>query len=72
MKDFPFPVIKRMLILVTHVVLAGMLALRLVLFSTITSFPFKLVHSDVSTSRIASNSGFIYYLLILDDYSHFV
>jgi hypothetical protein len=40
--------------------------------STVASFPFQLLHSDVWTSSILSNSGFTYYLVILDDYSHFV
>ena len=40
--------------------------------STVTSFPFQLIHTDVWTSPIPSNSGFLYYLVILDDYSHFV
>jgi hypothetical protein len=40
--------------------------------STVASFPFQLIHSDVWTSPISSNSGFVYYLVILDDYSHFV
>ena len=34
-------------------------------------FPFQLVHCDVWTSPILSSSGFRYYLLLLDDYSHF-
>jgi hypothetical protein len=40
--------------------------------STVASFPFQLLHSDVWTSPIPSNSGFTYYLVILDDYLHFV
>ena len=36
------------------------------------SFPFELLHCDVWTSPIPSNSGFTYYLVIMDDYSHFV
>jgi hypothetical protein len=40
--------------------------------STVASFPFELIHSDVWTSPIPSNSGFVYYLVILDDFSHFV
>ena len=40
--------------------------------STVASYPFELIHSDVWTSPITSNSGFLYYLVILDDYSHFV
>jgi histone deacetylase 1/2 len=40
--------------------------------STVASSPFQLLHSDVWTSPIPSNSVFTYYLVILDDYSHFV
>jgi hypothetical protein len=40
--------------------------------STVASFPFQLLHSDVWTSPIPSHSGFLYYLVILDDFSHFV
>ncbi|XP_071681837.1 uncharacterized protein [Lolium perenne] len=40
--------------------------------STVASFPFQLIHSDVWTSPVLSNSGYNYYLVILDDYSHFV
>ena len=39
---------------------------------TVASYPFELIHSDVRTSPIPSNSGFVYYLVILDDYSYFV
>lgn len=44
-------------------------------FSSSTSttyFPFQLVHSDVWTSPVPSNSGFLYYLVIIDDYTHYV
>ena len=40
--------------------------------TTIASFPFQLIHSDVWTSPVPSNSGYLYYLVILDDYSHYV
>lgn len=40
--------------------------------SSVASFPFELIHSDVWTSPIPSNSGLLYYLVILDDFSHFV
>jgi histone deacetylase 1/2 len=36
-----------------------------------THAPFELVHCDVWTSPINSLSGFSYYLVCLDDYSHF-
>lgn len=36
-----------------------------------TSVPFELIHCDVWTSPIKSNSGFSYYLVCLDDYTHF-
>src|SRR4051812_15022990 len=38
----------------------------------VVSFPFQLIHSDVWTSPIPSNTGFTYYLVLFDDYSHFV
>ena len=31
-----------------------------------------LIHSDVWTSPVPSNLGYLYYLVILDDYSHYV
>jgi hypothetical protein len=37
---------------------------------SITHGPFELVHCDVWTSPINSLSGFSYYLVCLDDYSH--
>lgn len=37
-----------------------------------TFFPFQLLHSDVWTSPIVSNSGYKYYLAILDDYTHYL
>jgi hypothetical protein len=37
----------------------------------IYSFPFQLLHCDVWTSPIMSNSGFKFYLVILDDFSHY-
>jgi transposase InsO family protein len=35
-------------------------------------FPFQLIHSDVWTSLVTSVSGYKYYLVILDDYTHYV
>jgi hypothetical protein len=35
-------------------------------------FPFELLHCDLWTSHVSSFSGFKYYLVILDDFSHFV
>jgi histone deacetylase 1/2 len=35
-------------------------------------FPFQLLHLDVWTSPVVSVSGYQYYLVILDDYSHYV
>ena len=40
--------------------------------SSVSTFPFQLLHSDVWTSPVASNTGYLYYLVILDDYSHYV
>jgi histone deacetylase 1/2 len=39
---------------------------------TISSVPFQLIHCDLWTSPVASNSGFKYYLVIVDDFSHFM
>jgi len=33
--------------------------------------PFELVHCDVWTSPVASVSGYQYYLVLLDDFTHF-
>lgn len=44
-------------------------------FSSSTSqtyFPFQLVHTDVWTSPIYSNSGYKYYVVFLDDYTHYI
>ncbi|XP_020167897.1 uncharacterized protein [Aegilops tauschii subsp. strangulata] len=40
--------------------------------TTSSSFPFELVHCDLWTSPTPSVSGFKYYLVVLDDYSHFI
>jgi histone deacetylase 1/2 len=40
--------------------------------STFSTFPFELLHCDLWTSPIPSVSGYKYYLVILDDYSHYV
>jgi hypothetical protein len=37
----------------------------------VSLFPFRLIHCDVWTSPIVSNSGFKFYLIVLDDFSHF-
>jgi hypothetical protein len=39
--------------------------------SSFSSMPFELVHCDVWTSPVASISGFQYYLVLLDDFTHF-
>jgi histone deacetylase 1/2 len=39
---------------------------------TVTYFPFPLVHSDVWTSPVYSNSGNKYYLVLLDDFTHYI
>jgi histone deacetylase 1/2 len=46
---------------------------RLPLFrsQTSSSRPFVLLHCDLWTSPIPSSSGFLYYLIIVDEYSHF-
>jgi hypothetical protein len=40
--------------------------------STLSTSPFELLHCDLWTSPIPSVSGYKYYLVILDDYSHYV
>ncbi|KAJ9540986.1 LOW QUALITY PROTEIN: hypothetical protein OSB04_027492 [Centaurea solstitialis] len=42
------------------------------LSATKTSHVFELIHSDLWTSPVTSLSGFKYYVLFLDDYSHFL
>ena len=42
------------------------------LSTSVTSVAFEIVHSDVWTSPILSNSSFNYYVLFLDQYSHHV
>jgi hypothetical protein len=37
-----------------------------------TYFPFQIVHSDVWTSPVLSNSGFKYYVVFLDDFTHYI
>lgn len=39
--------------------------------TSITSFPFQIIHCDLWTSPIVSFSGYKYYLVILDDYTHY-
>jgi hypothetical protein len=40
--------------------------------STVSTFPFELLHCDLWTSPHASVSSFKYYLVVLDDFTHFV
>lgn len=40
--------------------------------SSRTNFPFELCHCDLWTSPLLSVSGYQYYLVILDDYTHYV
>jgi len=35
-------------------------------------FPFQLVHSDVWTSPVYSNSGYKYYVVLIDAYTHYI
>jgi transposase InsO family protein len=39
--------------------------------TTSTVHPFQLLHCDIWTSPIPSNSGLRYYLIIVDDFSHY-
>jgi transposase InsO family protein len=36
-----------------------------------TSTPFELIHCDVWTLPVPSTSGFLYYLVLIDDFTHF-
>ena len=38
----------------------------------ITEAPFDIIHSDLWTSPVSSPSGFRYYLLFLDDFTHYL
>lgn len=38
--------------------------------NNVASIPFQLLHCDVWTSPIMSNSGYKFYLMIMDDFSH--
>ncbi|CAL9216541.1 unnamed protein product [Arabidopsis halleri] len=40
--------------------------------STIVTEPFQIIHSDIWTSPVLSNSGFKYYLLFLDHFTHYI
>jgi hypothetical protein len=40
--------------------------------SSFSTFPFELLHCDLWTSPTLSISGFKYYLVILDDFTHFI
>jgi hypothetical protein len=40
--------------------------------ATKSFFPFQLGHSDVWTSPVLSNSGFKYYVVFLDDFTHYI
>ena len=42
------------------------------LSQTIVSSPFHVIHSDVWTSPLQSHSGIKYYVIFLDQFSHFV
>jgi transposase InsO family protein len=39
--------------------------------NNVASFPFQLLHCDVWTSPVLSNSGFKFYLVVLDDFTHY-
>jgi hypothetical protein len=39
---------------------------------SITYFPFQIIHCDLWTSPCESLTGFKYYLIVLDDFSHYV
>jgi hypothetical protein len=40
--------------------------------TTRTTHPFELIHCDLWTSPVLSTSGFKYFLVILDDFTHFL
>jgi transposase InsO family protein len=39
--------------------------------NNVAAFPFHIIHCDVWTSPVVSNSGFKYYLVVSDDFTHF-
>lgn len=39
--------------------------------SSFTTVPFQLIHCDLWTSPVTSFSGYKYYLIVVDDYSHY-
>jgi hypothetical protein len=39
---------------------------------TLCVIPFKLIHCYLWTSPVLSNTGFKYYLVVVDDYSHYM
>jgi hypothetical protein len=39
---------------------------------TFTYFPFQIIHYDIWMSPVESFTGFKYYLIIIDDYSHYI
>ena len=39
--------------------------------STVTTFPFQIIHCDLWTPPVPSCSGYKYYLIIMDDFSHY-
>ena len=41
-------------------------------FASRTYFPFQIVHSHVWTSPVYSHSGYKYYVVFLDDYTHYL
>lgn len=40
--------------------------------STVVTEPFEIIHSDIWTSPVSSISGFKYYLLFMDHFSHYI
>jgi septin family protein len=39
--------------------------------TSFTYFPFQIIHCDLWTSPIVSFTGYKYYLVLIDDYSHY-
>jgi len=40
--------------------------------SLVSYVPFQIVHADVWTSPVSSFSGFKYYLVLIDDFTHYI
>jgi hypothetical protein len=64
-------VIKPVLTVVRLAAPANMFVFLFPSSDNVAALPFHLLHCDVWTSPVLSNSGFKYYLVILDDFSYY-